>query len=79
MNRFGWPRPPRSFLDTRQRPRVYASICDLAEGMGDALRAYPRRLATGLLLDSPWILGDCERGGDRISASGDTRRLAVYL
>jgi hypothetical protein len=47
--------PRRAFVDTRQHPRVSATISDLAEGVGDCLRAYPRRLATGLLLESPWI------------------------
>jgi hypothetical protein len=34
-------------------------------------------LATGLLLESLWILGDWERD-DRIRAVRDTRRFAVY-
>lgn len=38
MNRFGWPGPPRSSVDTRQWPRVSATIGDLAEGAGHGRR-----------------------------------------
>jgi hypothetical protein len=77
MNRLEWQRPPRAFLDTRQQPRVAAAISDLAGGVGDGLRAYPRRLATGLLLESPLDSRSWERD-DRIRAVRDTRRFAVY-
>jgi hypothetical protein len=69
MNSLRWQRPPRAFLDTRQQPRVSGTISDVAGGVGDGLRAYPRRRATGLLLESPWIPRDGERGG-RISTVG---------
>ena len=78
MNGLAWPRPSRAFLDTRQQRRVSAPISHSAERVGDGLRAYPRRLAAGLLLKSLRIPGDCERDS-RISTVGDTRHLAVYL
>ncbi len=67
--RFVAAAPRRSLRDTRRGPRVSVPIGDPTGDCRDRLRAYPRRLATGLLLESPWILGDCERD-DRISTSG---------
>ena len=68
-HRFVAAAPRRSLRDTRRGPRVSVPIGDPTGDCRDRLRAYPRRLATGLLLESPWILGDCERD-DRISTSG---------
>ena len=48
----------------------------LAEGVGVGLRAYPRHLATGLLLESPWIQGTASVTTK--SGLWDTRRSAVY-
>ena len=69
--------PRRSFLDTRQDPRVSVTIRDPAGDCRDRLRAYPPRRAVRFLLESPSIRGDDDRG-DRIRTMWDTRGFAAH-